>query len=107
MTILNPIKRIYVDANGSVSKKIYIELELPREFEICWKNTRKLILETPSISNENEINNLFDTICTMFGITIQKSNLAPVTFVNMFCSDKDAKLSDTPQPIPKQQGVLL
>ena len=108
MSILNPIKRIYVDGSrSSISKNICIELELPKEFELGYKKTRKLILTTDSCSGTEQIDELFDTICSMFGITLQKSNLAPVTFVNLFCSDKDAKTSDIPQPIQKQQGVLL
>lgn len=107
-SVKNPITRIYVDGSrSSISKTICIELELPKEFEICYKKTRKLILTTDSVSETDQIDELFDTICNMFGITVQKSNLVPVTFVNLFCSDKDVKISDVQQPLPKQQGVLL
>ena len=107
-SVKNPIKRIYVDGSrSSISKTICIELELPKEFEIGYTKTRKLILTTDSCSNKDQIDELFDTICNMFGIIVQKSNLAPVTFVNLFCSDKDAKVSDVQPPISKQQGVLL
>ena len=103
----NPIKRIYIEGS-STRQEVCIEIELPREFEIGYQKTKKLTLKTGACTEKDQIDVFFDMICKMFGITIQKSDLVPVTFVNMFCSDKDAKLSDIPQPVPKPyKGVLL
>lgn len=102
---LNPITRIYID--GGQYPKICIDIDLPNEVMIRREKTKKITLETGTCWEKQEAEELFDTILKAFGITMQKSNLSPVTFVNMFCSDKDAKLSDVPQPIPRQQGVLL
>lgn len=102
---MNPIKRIYID--GGQYPKICIDIDLPNEVMIRREPVKKITLETETCWSKQEADELFDAILKTFGITLQKSNLSPVTFVNMFCSDKDAKLSDIPQPIPKQQGVLL
>lgn len=105
MSILNPIKRIYVE--GSHYYEIHIEIELPNELKLQYKESIKTITLKTDSFHKDEVDKLFDMLLQVFGITLQKSNLAPVTFVNMFCSDKDAKLSDIPHPIQKQQGVLL
>ena len=101
----NPIKRIYIE--GSQYYKINIEIELPKELKLKYKESIKTItLQTDSFY-KNETDELFDMLLQAFGIILHKSDLTPVTFVNMFCSDKDAKLSDIPTPFTKPQGVLL
>lgn len=102
---MNPIKRIYI--NGDQYPNIRIDIELQDEVTIRREKTKKITLETVTCWEKQEAEELFDAILKAFGITLQKSNLSPVTFVNMFCSDKDAKLSDVPQPLLKPKGVLL
>lgn len=104
--VKNPIKRIYINNNSSYSKVI-IELELSNEIDLQHKPTKIITLESNTCWEDSEVNTLFDTLCDVFGIIIKKSNLQPVTFVNMFCSDKDAKISEFPQSLPKPTGVLL
>lgn len=103
---MNPIKRIYID--GGSYPKICIDIELPDEVTIKREKTKNITLETGVCWEKQEGEKLFDVVLKAFGITMQKSDITPITFVNMFCSDKDAKLSDIPQLVPKQsQGVLL
>ena len=105
LTVLNPIKRIYV--KGDQYYKVCIEVELPTELELQYNKAMKIVTLETGMLQKDEAEKLFDMLLPLFGITLQKSNLTDVTFVNMFCSDKDAKLSEMPQPIIKQQGVLL
>lgn len=106
MTVLNPIKRIYVA--GDQYYRVCIEVELPSELKLQYKETMKIAKLETGMLHKDEAEKLFDMLMQVFGITLQKSNLAGVTFVNMFCSDKDAKLSDIPQiPTEPYKGVLL
>lgn len=105
--VKNPIKRIYIKKSSGGISYVVIELESSKEFEIEGRSTNKIILETKPIYKDEYSDKLFNELCDNFGITVKKSDIDAVTFVNMFCSDKDAKLSETPEPLLKGKSVLL
>lgn len=107
-TVQNPIKRIYLE--DSNYPHIKIEVDLPESFvNHHGEKIKKLTFKSNEYFDENDGDKIFDILMKTFGITLQKADLTGVTFVNMFCSDKDAKLSENPQPLPKPKdsGVLL